>query len=362
MEEKQNWPELLELLERPAFIVQQGKVICANREALARLVTQGQEIGALLRTGEEEYANLTSGSLCLSLQIADARQGAAVQRLENGADLFLLDQEADMAGLKQLALAARQLREPLSNTMLATDRLFPELELGEAPGLQDQLSVINQGLFQLLRIVNNMADAEQYLAGTIPNREATALGSFFGELLERAAALTERAGVQLTYIPPERDGMGNLDRQRMERAVYNLLSNALRFTPKGGHICVTLTMKGDRAVLRIQDDGEGLHRQVQQDLFNRYRRTPGVENGQFGLGLGLLLVRQVAALHGGALLISEAPEGGTVAALSMARNLPAGGGVRSPRMSVDYTGCRDHGLVELSRELPANLYDVWNIN
>ena len=62
----------------------------------------------------------------------------------------------------------------------------------------------------------------------------------------------------------------------------------------------------------------------------RFRRAPSVEDGRFGLGLGLLLVRQTAALHGGALLISEAPEGGTIAALSFRRNLPASGAFRSP--------------------------------
>ena len=147
MEQQQNWTQLLELLERPAFTVEQGRVSWANREALARLVSTGQEIHSLLQTGAEEYAHLGSGSLCLSLQIADTQQGAAVRRLAEGVDLFLLDQEADLAGLKQLALAARQLREPLGNTMIAADRLFPELELTEAPGLQEQMARMNQGLF-----------------------------------------------------------------------------------------------------------------------------------------------------------------------------------------------------------------------
>lgn len=183
------------------------------------------------------------------------------------------------------------------------------------------------------------------------------MGSFFGEIAERASTLTAKAGVRLTYTPPTREGMGNLDRDMAERAFYNLLSNALRFTPKGKTIQVTLTLDRERAVLRVQDQGEGLHQEIQQDLFSRYRRAPSVEDGRFGLGLGLLLVRQTAALHGGALLISEAPEGGTIAALSFRRNLPASGAFRSPMADLDYTGCRDHGLVELSRELPRDLYD-----
>ena len=58
MEQQQNWTQLLELLERPAFTVEQGRVSWANREALARLVSTGQEIHALLQTGAEEYAHL----------------------------------------------------------------------------------------------------------------------------------------------------------------------------------------------------------------------------------------------------------------------------------------------------------------
>ena len=77
MEQQQNWPELL---ERPAFTVEQGRVSWANQEALTRLVPQGQEIHSLLQTGAEEYAELGNGSLCLSLQIGDSRQEAAVRR------------------------------------------------------------------------------------------------------------------------------------------------------------------------------------------------------------------------------------------------------------------------------------------
>ena len=300
MEQQQNWTQLLELLERPAFTVEQGRVSWANREALARLVSTGQEIHALLQTGAEEYAHLGSGSLCLSLQIADTQQGAAVRRLAEGVDLFLLDQEADLAGLKQLALAARQLREPLGNTMIAADRLFPELELTEAPGLQEQMARMNQGLFQLLRIINNMADAEQYLAGALPNRETTALGGFFGEILEKAAALGEKAGVQLIYTPPVREGMGNIDRQKVERAVYNLLSNALRFTPKGGLIRVSLTLDRERAVLRVQDNGDGMPPDLCAKLLDPNAKVTQGKSGSRGSGLGMRNVHERIRLAFGA--------------------------------------------------------------
>ena len=318
---------------------------------------QGQEIHSLLQTGAEEYAELGNGSLCLSLQIGDSRQEAAVRRLNGGVDLFLLNQEADLAGLNQLALAARQLREPLGNAMLAADRLFPRA------GADGSSWPPGPDVHHKPGSVSAPANHQQHgRCRSIPHRPAAQpggyfLGQLFGEIAERASTLTAKAGVRLTYTPPTREGMGNLDRDMAERAFYNLLSNALRFTPKGKDHPGHPDSGPGAGCTRVQDQGEGLHQEIQQDLFNRYRRAPSVEDGRFGLGLGLLLVRQTAALHGGALLISEAPEGGTIAALSFRRNLPASGAFRSPMADLDYTGCRDHGLVELSRELPRDLYD-----
>lgn len=149
-----------------------------------------------------------------------------------------------------------------------------------------------------------------------PNREVTSLGSFFGEIAERASTLTAKAGVRLTYTPPTREGMGNLDRDMAERAFYNLLSNALRFTPKGKTIQVTLTLDRERAVLRSRTKVRASIRRFSRISSAGTAGPPRWKTAGSAWGWGLLLVRQTAALHGGALLISEAPEGGTIAALS----------------------------------------------
>ncbi|MFR0735065.1 MAG: sensor histidine kinase [Oscillospiraceae bacterium] len=352
MEQQQNWPELLELLERPAFTVEQGRVSWANQEALTRLVPQGQEIHSLLQTGAEEYAELGNGSLCLSLQIGDSRQEAAVRRLNGGVDLFLLNQEADLAGLNQLALAARQLREPAWQRHAGSRQALPRAGADGSSWPPGPDVHHKPGCFSSCESSTTWPMPVNTSPLRQPNREVTSLGSFFGEIAERASTLTAKAGVRLTYTPPTREGMGNLDRDMAERALYNLLSNALRFTPKGKTIQVTLTLTGSGLYSGSRDQGEGLHQEIQQDLFSRYRRAPSVEDGRFGLGL-----TAAGAADGGPSRRCLAhqrslPEGGTIAALSFRRNLPASGAFRSPMADLDYTGCRDHGLVELSRELP----------
>lgn len=357
MENRTDWTELLALLERPAFVVIDGKVAGANQHALERLLPVGQDIGPLLRTGQAEYSRLGTGSLCLTLELGGQPQGAAVRRLRDGASLFLLDEQMDIASLRMLALAAQKLREPLTNLLNATDQLFPELTVTEEDGLLGQIAIINHSAYQLLRIVCNMSDGEPYLTGVVSNREPTDLGAYLEEVLSQCQPYCQALGVELDYRLPNGVACG-VDRPRMERAIHNLLSNALRFTPAGGTIRVWVTQGPAQIAVHIQDSGEGLHQQVQQALFYRYRRAPAVEDSRYGVGLGLLLVRQIAALHGGALLVSPCAAGGTEAVLSMDKDPGNPTALHSPVGGVDYAGDRDHRLLELAQELPSGLFQA----
>lgn len=355
-----HWTDVLELLDRPAFAVENGKISWANQGALASLM--GQDIHPMLATGRTEYQHLGAESLCLTLQLADTQCGAAVRRLSQDAILFLLDEDADTEALRALSLAAQKLRTPLSSILNAAEQLFPQLNLDESLFLRRQVANIHQGAYQILRIVGNMADASEYLGGVAAHRERTSCCSFFQEFFEKAAVYGASLDIAVKFTPLKSEILLDIDRPRMERAIYNLLSNTLRFTPQGGTVRAWLTQGPGQVVLHLLDDGEGLHQQVHSTLFSRYRRAPDLEDNRFGLGLGLLLARQVAAMHGGALLIGPGREGGTEIALSMDRTLAPLEALHSPVMVVDYAGGRSTGLVELSGELPKeffyNLYDA----
>ena len=83
-----------------------------------------------------------------------------------------------------------------------------------------------------------------------------------------------------------------------------------------------------------------------------------MEDSRYGVGLGLLLVRQIAALHGGALLVSPCATGGTEAVLSMDKDPGNPTALHSPVGGVDYAGDRDHRLLELAQELPSGLFQA----
>ena len=124
----------------------------------------------------------------------------------------------------------------------------------------------------------------------------------------------------------------------------------------GGKITVQLVHRG-RLYLSVTDEGDGMDNGTLGNVYTRYLRTTAVTDGPEGIGLGMVLVRSVATMHGGTVLM-DAPQGkGTRVTMTLAIRKAQGGSLRSPVLRVDYSGERDHALVELSESLPAALYE-----
>ena len=352
MEEKKDSFGMLDLMIRPGFCVKENIIIKVNQAAQGLLLSPGTDIFSLLLTGAEEYAAFSDGCLYLTLNLSRKGWGAVVTRM-NDMDVFLLEQEEDMTELRSMALAARELRDPLSRVMLAMDSLTPVLQ--DNPDLTEQTARLNRGLYQMLRILGNMSDASRYAAAS--RQEICDIGQFFHEVFEKAETLIAHTGIRLTYEGRPQQILCLADLEQLERAVLNILSNALKFTPKGGSIHAKLVHCGKMLRLSITDSGSGIAENLRNSVFSRYLRQPAIEDSRFGLGLGMVLIRSAAANHGGTVLIDQPDGTGTRITLTLAIRRSSDTVLRSPIMRVDYTGERDHGLVELSDCLPVSVYE-----
>ena len=347
-QDKQN---LLEMIDRPAFLVQDGRITDCNQMAKNRQIPVGTPVADILPENCSAYQNYRGGILYLTLQLGWIRCGATVTSQENY-DIFLMDRDTDQAQLQALALAAQQLRVPLSNVMTMADCLFPHLQEDKQI---EQASQMSRALFQLMRQISNMADAERYAGMDSPKLENTELCHFFREISEKAAASLEEVPVTIHFSSTESRIFSCIDRERMERAVYNLLSNAVKFSPKGGCVDVTLARSGKMVCLTVEDHGDGIASHVKSSLFHRYLREPAIEDSRFGLGLGMALVRSVAASHGGTVLLEQTS--GTKVTMTMAIQKDVSGMLRAPVVRIgDYAGGRDLGLLEFSETLPPSAY------
>lgn len=346
--EIENYP-MLDLLVQPGFCVRGNRIVKVNQAAGQLQLTPGEDVRPRLRTGAAEYATFQGGCLYLRLAVGQEDFGAAVSRVE-GADVFVLDSALGDSGLRAMALAAQELRLPLQGAILAAK----SLPTPEDPAAQEQSARLSRGLHQLLRIVGNMSDAGQT---SPPSRqEIREIGSVFREIFEKAETLVAHTGIRLTYQGLREPVYSLADQALLERGVLNILSNAIRFTPSGGTIDASLTRRREMLQLCIQDSGSGIPQDLLGGAFTRYQRHPGIEDGRYGIGLGMLLVRTAATSHGGAVLIDQPGKTGTRITLTMAIRQNTEPFLRSPIAQVDYAGEFDRMLVELSQCLPLELY------
>lgn len=361
MDQEMNALGMLDLMVRPGFCVKDGNIVKCNASAESLFLAEGMDILPLLATGETEYAEFSGGTLYLTLDISGAKWGSSVTRMGDY-DVFLLEESEDQAELQAMALAARELRGPLSSIMTTTEQLFPMEALEDDPKLREQAARLNRGLYQMLRIVSNMSDAESYAVPRLTQLEALEVRSFFRDIFEKAGALTAHTEHSLRFENLSQNLYTLADREKLERAVMNILSNAMKFTPPGGTIHIRLTRRDQRLYLTVQDSGEGIPENLRGSVHRRYLRQPAVEDSRFGIGLGMVLIRSAAAAHGGTVLIDHPEGAGTRITMTLLIRQDTSGNVRSPRsdnplLKYDYTGDRDHSLVELSEILSHTFYE-----
>jgi signal transduction histidine kinase/ActR/RegA family two-component response regulator len=196
-----------------------------------------------------------------------------------------------------LAMLGHELRNPLSAITTAVH----VLETGDPPAelARRALEVIARQNAHLAHLVDDLLDVARVTSGKIALvRRPVELSQAVRHSLATLAAggRTERHRVTLDLVPIWAD----VDETRFEQIVNNLLGNALRFTPAGGAIRVTLRLEEDDAVLSVQDTGVGIAPDMLPRVFDLFAQGErGPDRGAGGLGLGLTLVRRITELHGG---------------------------------------------------------------
>lgn len=350
-----NFP-WLELIDYPAFCVKDGAIIATNALAEQRQFRVGTDISEIITEHQDVYQSFKSGNLYLNINVDGVPCPASVVRTRE-CDIFHLRRAEDDDALQALALAATQLRIPLANLMTVADQLFANLETDAQTQLQT--SQINQNLYRLLRIVSNMSDANGYNQTGKTGMETADLVSLMAEIMEKAQSFFTNTGIKLIYNGPTKPVFGIVNTEKIERAVYNLLSNAAKFSQEGSTVDANLSVNGNRLTFTLcNTTQEDLPK---QSLWQQYRREPGIEDPRHGLGLGMTLASAVAAFHGGTILVENPAADQTRITMTIPIVTGSSSNIRSPILHMgDYAGGRDRGLIELAEILPAESYK--NIN
>jgi CheY-like chemotaxis protein len=198
-----------------------------------------------------------------------------------------------------VAMLAHELRNPLAPMRNA-------LSVIRVGGSQDvrlewAAAVMDRQLTQLTRLIDMLLDASRIARGQIVlERKPVALNEAVVDAVEAIRALTELKVQQLDLALPEVSPVVEGDLVWLTQVVTNLVQNAVKFTPTGGHVGVHLDCVGNTAVLRVVDNGCGIDPELLPNVFDLFAQgARGLDRSEGGLGIGLSLVRHLVELHGG---------------------------------------------------------------
>jgi signal transduction histidine kinase/CheY-like chemotaxis protein len=221
--------------------------------------------------------------------------------------------ELDRAKTTFFSDVSHELRTPLTLLLGPIGDVLDDAADDLPAGVQEQLTLAMRNGHRLQRLVNDLLDFASIEAGrAAPTRVRTDVATFTAELAGIFRAAAERAGLRLTVDCPPLAHPAHVDPRMWEKIVVNLLANAVKYTFVGG-IDVRLRDDGDRFVLTVTDTGVGIVAEELPQLFQRFHRVAGATaRTREGTGLGLAMVHELAALHGGSVsATSEAGAGST---------------------------------------------------
>ena len=265
--------------------------------AVIPLMTHGNLVGGFsVHFAEHRAFDTIDQSILLTIGelFAQALERAQLFTAESGARAAA--EGANRSKDEFLAILGHELRNPLAPIVTALSLL--ERHVDEPS--QRALTAIDRHVKHLMRLVDDLLDVSRITEQKIQLRkERCDLSELVARAIELARPLFDERRHHLEAVVPP--GIAVVaDPTRIVQVLSNLLNNAAKYTPAGGHISITGSARGDRAELEVRDDGLGIDPAMLSRVFERFtQERQSLDRSQGGLGLGLAIVKSLVAMHDG---------------------------------------------------------------
>ena len=258
---------------------------------------RGYEAGAVDFIQKPIEPDILRSKADVFFELYRQRQQISAQRDELEAQAEALKQ-ADRRKDEFLATLAHELRNPLAPLRHGLDILRRD---PNGPSAGDVRDMMDRQMVHLMRLIDDLLDVSRVSQGKIELRkEKISVEGIVRSAIEASRPLIDAAQHSLTVdIPIERLWV-DADHTRLSQVVANLLNNAVKYTPAGGRIGVSVRAVGGQAVIEVSDNGIGIPAEMRSEVFQLFAQVDDhLDRAQGGLGIGLALVRQLVGLHGG---------------------------------------------------------------
>ncbi|MBI2187145.1 MAG: response regulator [Acidobacteria bacterium] len=248
---------------------------------------------------------------------------------ERTAQLERVNQQLEIASAHKsrfLAGMSHELRTPL-NSILGFAELLQEPDFGSLDDSQRRfVANIHTSGTHLLELINDILDLSKVAAGKIElHPEPVNVHEILQGVGDILRPLASRKTLTFTVHPADAGLHALADAARFKQVLYNLISNAIKFTPAGGHVDVRAVALPDAVQVCVQDDGIGIAEEDQDRIFEEFQQVDSALSRQFeGTGLGLALTRNFVRLQGGDIAVDSAPGKGSTFTFTLPRHMGAG--------------------------------------
>jgi PAS domain S-box-containing protein len=313
-----------------------SRAAVANREGLRSAfgfpVLLGGEVSWVIeffspeiREPDEELLQLLSG---IGRQIGQFTQRKQAE--EERADLLKREQTARADAEKAnrlkdefLATLSHELRTPL-NAVIGWSRMLGSGRL-DREGSRHALEVIERNAWAQKQIIEDILDVSRVITGKLQlNLSSVDLVAVVDAALDAVRPAMEAKEIQIETLIDTSLRMITGDADRLQQVVWNILSNAAKFTPNRGKVEISVSQTNSHVLIQVKDSGPGIDLTFLPHVFERFRQADGsTTRTHGGLGLGLAIVRHLVELHGGTISV-ENREDGQGAIFTVRLPLPSG--------------------------------------
>lgn len=306
-------PHVADVVERTRGYFEQGSEWGSLRDRMLGRATDRIPINGRMERLDGSvisYAKVPlpdGGVLWSYLDITDSIRVERVLRERNEAL-----ETADRLKSEFIANVSYELRTPL-NAIIGFAEILNNQYFGE---LNERQSEYSKGIIdassRLLALINDILDLAMIEAGRMTlERNRVDAHALLVSVFNLTRDWARKQNLQLEFHCPPDIGVMTADERRIKQALFNLMSNAIKFTPEGGRVSLIGRREGSTLVFEVADSGVGIPREDRTRIFEKFERGPQPEIGVTGAGLGLALVKNFVEMHGGYVEIDSSPERGT---------------------------------------------------
>ncbi len=279
------------------------RILCALKitaYAAQPLIARGKLLG-ILSFGSRTRTQFTPEEIAL-LQATSDQMAVALERAGLVASLQQQTEQLIQANrLKDefLAVLSHELRTPL-NPILGWSKLLRTQKYDEATTAR-ALETIERNAKLQTELIQDLLDVSRILQGKLSlSITQVDLGTTIAAAIETVQLAAEAKCIQIQVLEQPNIGLVSGDPNRLQQVVWNLVSNAVKFTPPNGRVEIRLAALGSQVQLQVQDTGRGINPEFLPYVFDYFRQADSTNTRKFGgLGLGLAIVRHLVELHGG---------------------------------------------------------------